>query len=293
MEALPTTSKRIHQTNLEVYKARLTGKLCIMIVDVMQIISGLLSIFEPPELTEKAYWLIFSSLPLRAAMIILVLFELFLFKKAGLKFAKYADLIDIVLLFMFTAEWSVTVIAAFYTVEGTNPPSFDVAALYLFTSCSWRTLLVTLIVQNWKLKVIPPSVSMIITTIYVIYYVPGQAVLIIVRSFFQLFNMLIILCCEDRIKWRMIWSNLQNEKWVQVNNFILNNIPENIMILDFKGEAKFMSDHYKSFMKKHDISQQNPKDLFSNIQDLQQLQAEPEVSTKSLSVGIMREDLSF
>ena len=56
---------------------------------------------------------------------------------------------------------------------------------------------------------------------------------------------------------------------MQVNNFILNNIPENIMILDVAGQVKFISDYCKSFMEKchHSL---DTTEFFGNIRDLQQ-----------------------
>jgi len=276
MHILPT---RIQEPNLEVFKARLTGKLCIAIVNVTQIISALLIVFGKPIISDYADWLILFAIPLRLAMIFIILFEHFLFKKNGMRFAKYADLVDITLLLISTADWVLTAVTAFGKIQMTNPPSFEITALYLFTTCSWRTIMVTLLVQNWKLKVIPSSVAVIITTGYVIYYLPGSTILIIVRSSLQFFCMLLIIYCEDKIKWRLIWSGLHKEKWMQVNNFILNNIPENIMILDFRGEARFISDYWKSFMETSDISPQKTEDLFNNIQDLEQLQSDHKTSS--------------
>ena len=89
-------------------------------------------------------------------------------------------------------------------------------------------------------------------------------------------DIVLIIYCEDKIKWRMIWTNLHREKWVQVNNFILNNIPENTMILSFKGKTKFISDHCKVFMEKCDSSSCDTKDLFSKIRNLKVHKDEPD-----------------
>jgi len=56
---------------------------------------------------------------------------------------------------------------------------------------------------------------------------------------------------------------------MQVNNFILNNIPENIMILDPSGETKFLSDYCKRFMENCHLSLE-PQDFFIKIKDLQE-----------------------
>lgn len=71
---------------------------------------------------------------------------------------------------------------------------------------------------------------------------------------------------------------------MQVNNFILNNIPENIVILDVKGDAKFISDSCKSFMEKCKIASMDTQDFFRKIQDLKEQQEStdsgPERSTE-------------
>jgi len=279
---LRSTNTQIHESNLELYRARLAGKLCIAVVNLTQIISALLIVFNPPILAGLAEWFILISIPIRVVMIFIIILEFIFFKKFGPKFAKYSNIVDISLLFLFTAEWSVTLIAAFYKMQFTNPPSFAITAIFGFTSFSWRTLLVTLIVQNWKLKIIPPAAASIISLGYVLHYSTTHILALnLVRFFFQIFNIVIIIYCEDRIKWRMIWKNLQQEKWMQVNNFILNNIPENIMILDFRGGTKFISDYCRSFMNKYGLSM-NTKELFSNIRDLQQLQSEPELGKSSV-----------
>jgi len=141
---------------------------------------------------------------------------------------------------------------------------------------------VTLIVQKWWLKIVPPVVATLVISGYTIYYTPGLAVEIIIRMGVQLFNIVIIICCENKLKWRMIWTNLHREKWIQVNNFILNNIPENIMILDVKGDIKFISDSCKAFMEKLKSSPDTPpQEFFENIRDLHQ-QFEPETPSRSL-----------
>jgi len=66
-----------------------------------------------------------------------------------------------------------------------------------------------------------------------------------------------------------VWANIQHEKWIEVNKFILSNIPENIMILDFAGQTKFISEYCKDFMEKCQLSLDN-KDLFKKIRELQE-----------------------
>jgi len=62
---------------------------------------------------------------------------------------------------------------------------------------------------------------------------------------------------------------MRQEKWMQMSNFILNNIPENIMILDVAGEVKFISEYCQNFMKKCDTSL-DTNNFLNKIRDLQQ-----------------------
>jgi len=63
--------------------------------------------------------------------------------------------------------------------------------------------------------------------------------------------------------------NLEQEKWMQVNNFIFDNIPENIMVLDLNGEARFTSKYCQAFLKKYSPSP-DAKDFFRKVRNLQQ-----------------------
>ena len=81
----------------------------------------------------------------------------------------------------------------------------------------------------------------------------------------------------------MTWTNLQQENWMQVNNFILNNIPENIMILDFAGQTKFICDYCKSFMEKCNLAL-DAQGLLRKIRHLQRVQSEVRAASNSCTV---------
>ncbi len=133
--------------------------------------------------------------------------------------------------------------------------------------------MVTLIVERWQLKVIAPLIPLSVAVGFAVHDNTGEntwaMVLLIV---YQYLSTIIIVICEDKVKWRMLWSSIQKEKWMQVNNFILNSIPENIMILDLYGEARFISEYCKSFINENHLPV-NPKDFFRKVQDLQRLDA--------------------
>jgi len=125
-------------------------------------------------------------------------------------------------------------------------------------------------VQNWKLKILAPIITTIVATGYAIHYATGSIWLLVLTAAPQFSHIILIVYCEDKVKWKLMWSSLNQEKWVQVNNFILNSIPENIMILDLAGETKFISEYCKSFIMKYQASLDNTKGFFAKIRDLQQ-----------------------
>ena len=265
---------------MELYRARFAGKLCIAFICVVQYLPRILLIVRVASLKHKLEITNLISLFVIAMMILLILIEYIIFKRIGPRIVKYTNMIDITLLILYTADWVLILMSSLRAIRPTVPPTFEIMAFYGFTMFAWRALLVTLIVQKWWLKIIPPSVATIVAGVYGVIYLPGDLFGDLVRSGFQLFNVIIILYCEDKIKWRMIWSSLQKDKWIQVNNFILNNIPENIMILDFGGKAKFTSEYCKSFLKRchlYDDGGGNVEDLLGRVRDLHE-QSEPEES---------------
>ena len=137
-----------------------------------------------------------------------------------------------------------------------------------------------ILVQHWQLKMIPPLMALGVIIGYTVYYNSYNAGSILLRGILQMVYMVILYYFEDKIKWNMILANLKQEKWMQVNDFILNNIPENIMILDFDGKTKFISDYCKSFLEKCHLSL-DIKELFKKVQDLTE-QAATEPSSPNL-----------
>jgi len=92
-------------------------------------------------------------------MIVIISLEYFLFKKKGQYVIKYSNLVDLTLLVLFIGDWISFLLSSLYKMEQMNPPSFKLPALLGFAAFSWRTLLVTLLVQKWQLKIIAPVMA--------------------------------------------------------------------------------------------------------------------------------------
>jgi len=202
---------------------------------------------------------------------LIVLFEYFLFRRIGPKVMKYSKFIDIVLLVIFTAEWMVTISITLNILSAPSPsgrPSFPPAGIFAFATFGWRILFLLFLIQGWKLIIIPPTLVMGLMMGYVLYYTAGSSPkMILLLGIPAICYTILMLYFLDKIKWKEVFNSTQQERWVQINEFVLNNIPENILILDLGGGVSFVSNYCKAFMQTTHLSE-NPQDLLTNICDL-------------------------
>jgi len=272
MNSLSSSSnKQIHNAS-ELFHTRLTARLCVALACVVQLFSRILTVTINTAASGEPGKLLVISISFTPLMSLTVAIEYFLFKKYGPGILRYSQIVDLILLSLFIGDWTTGTISFVLKAQQADPALFSIAVVYSFIGFIWRALLVTLIVQKWQLKIIAPVVVSLVTTGYAIHYDTQHFYFYLMRCAAQLFNIVLILYCEDKIKWRMILTNLEQEKWMQVNNFILNNIPENIMILHVTGEVKFISDYCKSFMEKCHHLPLETRDFFNKIIDLKQQQ---------------------
>ena len=145
--------------------------------------------------------------------------------------------------------------------------------------------MVILITSKWQIKILAPIFATGLVTGYTIYYNPSNWVFAVIKALSQLFNIVLIIYCIDKINWKLMWTNFQHEKWVEVNKFILNNIPENIVILNFSGQTQFISDYCKDFMEKCQLSM-DKKDIFRKIRELQE-QLDPDPFSRVISLNFL------
>lgn len=201
----------------------------------------------------------------------------------------YSKLIDIILLIIFGAEWITTVCTSLIAVTGQDPPTLQFYSIFGFISFGWRTLFLLFLIQSWKLLVIPPTASICIAIGFAIHYDPHGTVAILLRGVPQVVFIILMMYCQDRLKWKEVFTNVQQERWMQVNDFVLNNIPENILIMELGGEVRFVSGYCKAFMKRAHLSQ-DPKELFTSVKELYQ---QPETEPSSPSSVFLFESISY
>jgi len=252
------------------YEARITARLCVIFIALTQAGLRFMAVFAQPGVatTSKIYYLI--SIPFLILISAIVAIEYALYKKKGSKIAKYSPFVDFLFLLLFTAEWIITLYAALVKVSHkTDPPSYSVTAIFGFTSFGWRTLFQSFITQCWWLKAISPTIAVGLVMGYVVHYDPSQTLYTLIRGILQVLYIIVLFYFEDRIRLRMLLANVQQEKWMKINEFILNNIPENIMIFDRTGETKFINDYCQAFLQKYQCAE-NIKHFFTIITNLVQ-----------------------
>ena len=271
-----------HDFNIERFKTRLTGKCCVVFVVVVQIIFRLIMFLilgdRLPHSSQIAYIISFPLLILTA---LVVCFEYFLFKRIGPRVMNYSRIIDIILLVIFTAEWIDTLFISVNRLEVTDPPSLPPSSIFTLESFGWRTLFLLFLIQGWRWLIIPPTLALSLTIGFVLHSAPSsQWWYLLLISIPTVIYTILILYFLDKFKWKEVFANIQQERWMQINQFVLNSIPENIVILDIGGKVNFVSEYCKAFMQSSCLGN-DPCGLFTKIRGLsQQLEANhsPDVS---------------
>ena len=256
-----------HDFNIERFRARLMGKCCVVFICICQIIIRVIILATEPKLDYRSRIAHVVSLPFVLLIALIICFEYILFRRIGPKVMKYSKLIDITLLILFTIEWLITLFIIFIRFSNTHPPTLAPSAIFAITNFGWRTLFLLFLIQGWKLISLSPTIAMFFTLGFTLYYSTTGPKLILMACLSQVLYTIIMLYFLDKIKWKEIFTNAQQERWMQINQFVLNNIPENIVILELGGGVNFISDYCKAFMQSVHLSH-NPQDLFTHINQL-------------------------
>ncbi len=275
------SKKKVSEFDLKQYQIRGPAKLCIFVVYVGQFLMRLTTTLWDASFTPTSRLFMQISLAFTLLIPLIIAVEYLLYRKLGARIVRYSKIVDLVIYLLFMADWILVCFTGLYRLQSRNPPSFKIGSFYGFTSFSWRTLMVILMASKWQIKAIAPVLAQVLVTGYTIYYDPHNILMAIIKAVVQIFNVVFVIYCIEKIQWKLIWANIQNERWMDVNKFILSNIPENIMILDFQGQTKFISDYCKDFMEKCQILPEN-QDLFKKVRDLQE-QFDPDPFSRVIS----------
>ena len=266
--------------NPRLIRVRLMAKLVVIFICLtlfgLRIGSSLAS--KAPA-AQKAESLILTF-PFLGAQCLIVLIEYFLYRKIGLKILKYSKFFDIVFILVFTTEWVVGMHVQVNGIQGNEVRFVAVSRAVGFASFSWRALLPILITQQWQFKVIPATAAYTYLMCFIIVNQIGQVFILVLGIVFQMTYIILIYYFVHKINFTLIIGNVQQEQWLQLNDFILNNIPENIAILDSNGNANFKSVNFKKLMQRNNQTQDINKFLRS-IKQIQQIQLEKETEGDS------------
>ena len=86
-------------------------------------------------------------------------------------------------------------------------------------------------------------------------------------GWYRYYTIVLFYFFDDKISLKLLLTSIKQEQWVQINEFILNNIPEKIAILDLEGGVKYTSEFLKQFTREYGL-QGSLTMLFSEIKGL-------------------------
>jgi len=254
---------------LEQFKACLYAHIFLLLIFITQFGQRIYFVLIDKQ-TRASTDVYEQSFPFLGGVIVIVLGEALLYKKIGIKILKYTRYISALFFLVATAEWMVTLYAAVVrSITCGTQAGYNVPSIFGFTSFSWRIMMQIFIVQRWCLRIIAPTFAYGMVMGYGIHVVPQSTGVILVRGLLQVAYIIMIFYFEQKINFKLLFTTLHQEKWLKMNEFILNNVPEKIAILDLNGTVKFISEYFKLFMEKCGF----PDDLNSlckQIKDLQQ-----------------------
>lgn len=236
--------------------------------------------FEEHDISDAASDVYLLTIPFLGGLSIIVLTEFVAYKKIGSGILKYSPYVDILFCLVFSAEWLTIMYAALIQSKQSDTMCYGVSAFFSFTSFSWRTLLQNFISQRWEFKIIPPVAAYILLMVYAVEHSDGVTQFIILRGVLQSSYVVLIFYFESKINFRLLLLGVRQERWIQINDFILNNVPENIAIFDIEGAPKFVNEHFKEYMGRYSHSLDIRK-FMKNIKELQQQQQEINISEPS------------
>lgn len=219
-----------------------------------------------PKLTHMLYLI---TIGLSCTLTAIIGVEYLLYIKLKAQVLKYVKLVDAALITFFLAEWMVTLALVFFHEDSKGQSQFRISLIFGVTSFSWRSLIQIIIIRRWQLRIFAPLCVYIFCIVMAIRREPESISFILVKSFTQIAYMALIFYFEERMRFRLSIINLQQGTWLEINEFILNNIPENIAIFNMDGNVRFVSDQLKQLTHKYGYSD-DVKTFFKEIEYLSQ-----------------------
>jgi len=253
-------------TELEQFSNRLKFRLFAILMFIGQVAVRLYSLLksESTPLLNTLYIIAFASL---LCLIAIIALEYTLYKKLGPKILRYTKIIDGLFFVFFYFEWMIALAIPTTVPTYHNGPYVKMVTAFLYTSFCWRTLLQNIIIHQWQLRILTPLSGTLFIAAFSIYYDPNNTTVILSRGISQIVFIISILYFENKMSLNLLLANLKQAQWMQVSEFILDSIPENIAIFDLNGETKYLSAYFLQLLQQSDCPNNIDK-FFGGIKNL-------------------------
>lgn len=261
------------------FRARLKSQTIVIFITLTLTIERVIFICTDPLLKKGASKLLTIAIPFLFALCVIVIVKYILFRKMRDQIIKYADYIDLLFCGVFTAEWVLTTSAQVSQIA--QPGMYSLATLINYGALGWRTLLQLLISPHWQVRIIGPIAVWIFILQYGVRHDRSQTGLILSTGLLQISYIILIFYFESKINFILTLGNIHRGQWLKLNEFMLNNLSENIAILDLKGKCKFISQNLQKVINKRGQEYNEIEQFLQKIKDIQWLQQETESDSES------------
>jgi hypothetical protein len=269
MSKTTPSSAHIDILVIRYFRARLMSQLLIVFIYITVVVERVVTIYTSPSIQPVFVNALKLSSTFLSLLAFIVIAKYLLYRRFQTRIFKYSSLMDFIFCLVFTADWMVLLYGQLHQSKTDGQYMYSVAALLGFSSFAWRVLLQILISQHWQVRIFP----IICIYSYFIWFTvtndPSYTFLTIYKGIECVIFITLIFYFEQKVNFVLAMGSIQQRQWLQLNDFILNNIPENIAIMDLKGNCSFISESFRKLMTLHTGSNEI-KPLLQNVKNIQQ-----------------------
>jgi len=268
-------------TKIERYKNQLHLRLCALLIFIVQGGLRLYALLMAQTESRLAIIIYITTFVLLLLIMILITMEYVLYKHLKYKTLKYSKVIDGIFFVFFLAEWVATITLPLADFDFREGSTLKIHAIWTYAAFGWRILLQNFIIHRWYLKIITPLLANAVLVGLGTYYEADVATYILLRGISHTLFIALILYFDNKVSLGLMLTNLHQAQWIQVSEFILDHLPENLAIFDLNGETQYLSAYLLEFMRKSKCADDVEK-FFENIHDLQGYE-NPDTSLRPVS----------
>lgn len=233
------------------FRARLTAQLIVVVISLTVFGQRVAAIIADHEMGSPLIKGLLISLPFQIALCLVVIAKYILYRIFGSRIFKYSCILDVIFCLVFTADWMVLINGQLHQSQSDGKYMYSITAVLGFTTVAWRTLVQILITQQWQFRGFP----IICVFTYIMWFAvanePAMTGFILSRGILIVLYIILIFYYEHKINFTMVMGSIQQQQWLQLNEFILDNIPENIAIMDLNGKSNFINENFRKLIRLH------------------------------------------